>query len=82
MMKKIWQWLKDSNRLQHLGLGFVYGLGADDGYCAAYGGFGVAGALEFKDYKYGNRPDFVDFALTSAGVALGYGTRVLVTKCM
>lgn len=80
MMKKIWNWLKDSHRLQHLGLGFVYGLGADDCYCAVYGGLGVAGALEFKDYKYGNRPDFVDFALTFAGVMAGYGLRVLTLK--
>lgn len=81
-MKKLWQWLKDSYRLQHLGLGFVYGLGADDCYCAAYGGLGVAGALELKDKLWGGEPDWVDFALTSVGVALGYGTRVLVTKCM
>ncbi len=81
-MKKLFAWLKDSHRLQHLGLGFVYGLGADDCYCVVYGGLGVAGALELKDKLWGGKPDWVDFALTSVGVALGYGTKVLVTKCM
>ena len=80
MMKKIWNWLKDSHRLQHLGLGFVYGLGADDCYCAVYGGFGVAGALEFKDWKWGGKPDWIDATLTVAGVAIGYVVRVLTLK--
>ena len=80
MMKKIWQWLKDSHRLQHLGLGFVYGLGADDCYCAVYGGLGVAGALEFKDWKWGGKPDWIDATLTVAGVAIGYAVRVLTLK--
>lgn len=80
MIKKIWNWLKDSHRLQHLGLGFVYGLGADDCYCAAYGGLGVAGALEFKDKQWGGKPDWVDFALTVTGVMLGYTLRWAVVR--
>lgn len=81
-MKKLWQWLKDSHRLQHLGLGFVYGLGADDCYCAVYGGLGVAGALEFKDWQWGGRPDWIDATLTFAGVMAGYGVRVALTKVL
>lgn len=77
-MKRIWNWLKDSNRLQHLGLGFVYGLGADDCYSAIYGGAGVAGALEFKDYQWGGNPDWIDFTLTLVGVMCGYGVRKLL----
>ena len=80
MIKKIWNWLKDSHRLQHLGLGFVYGLGADDCYCAAYGGLGVAGALEFKDKQWGGKPDWIDFALTVTGVMLGYTLRWAVVR--
>lgn len=79
-MKKIWEWLKASHRIWHLGLGYVYGLGANDWYCAAYGGAGVAGALEFKDYQYGGKPDVIDFALTLAGVMAGYTTRYFVCK--
>ena len=73
-MKKIIEWFKASNRIQHLGLGFVYGLAADDWYCAIYGGAGVSGALEFKDYQ----PDWVDFLLTFAGVMAGYTARYFV----
>jgi hypothetical protein len=59
-MKKIWNWLLSSNRYKHLGLGFIYGLGANGWYCAAYGGIGVSGALEFKDWQWGGKPDWID----------------------
>ncbi len=71
-------WIGDSNRWRHLVCGYVVGLGADDWYCAAYTGVGVAGALEFKDWQWGGKPDWIDFTLTVVGVAAGYGTRVLV----
>jgi hypothetical protein len=79
-MNNIWNWLKDSHRLQHLGLGAVYGLFASDWYCTLYGGIGVAGALELKDKLWGSKPDWIDFSLTVAGVAVGYGLRVLILK--
>lgn len=71
-MKKIIDWLLESNRLWHLGLGFLYGLAASDWYCAIYGGVGVAGALEFKDWQWGGKPDGVDLLLTMGGVFGGY----------
>lgn len=74
-MKKIWKWLKDSNRLKHLGCGVLIGFGADDWYCAEYAGIGVAGALELKDRLWGGKPDWIDFALTVAGVNIGYTIR-------
>jgi hypothetical protein len=77
-MKKIWEWLNDNNRLKHLALGYVYGLAANDIYCAIYGGAGVAGALEFKDYQWGGKPDWIDFLLTFAGAMAGYATRYFV----
>lgn len=64
-------------------LGYVYGFAADDWYCAAYGGLGVAGALELKDVLWSNSWkswDGIDFSLTVVGVAAGYGTRVLIFK--
>lgn len=70
-MKKIFNWLKDSNRYKHLVGGILIGLGADDTYCAAYAGVGVAGALELKDKLHGGKWDWVDFGCTVAGVAIG-----------
>jgi hypothetical protein len=75
-MKKIWEWLCASNRLKHLGLGFIYGLAANDWYCAIYGGAGVSGALEFKDYQWGGKPDIIDFLFTFVGVMAGYCARL------
>lgn len=69
------EFLKKSNRWKHLGLGFVYGLAADDFYCVLYGGVGVALALEFKDYQWGGKPDWIDAALTATGAIAGYFCR-------
>ena len=79
-MGKIADWIKDSNRYKHLGLGYVYGFAADDTYCAVYGGLGVALALEFKDGQWGGKPDAVDAILTFVGVMVGYATRKLIFK--
>jgi hypothetical protein len=79
-MKKLIDWLLSSNRYKHLGLGFVYGLGANDTYCAAYGGVGVSLALEWKDGQWGGKPDWVDALLTFVGVMAGYGARYLVLQ--
>jgi hypothetical protein len=79
-MKKIIDWLKDSNRWKHLIGGACIGLGANSIYCATYAGVGVAGALELKDKLWGGKPDWIDFSLTVAGVAVGYGLRVLILK--
>lgn len=77
-MKKIWNWIKSSNHLGHYGLGVVYGLAADDLYCALYGGVGVSLALEFKDGQWGGKPDLLDAAFTFAGVMTGFGIRYIV----
>ena len=70
-MKKIFNWLKNSNRYKHLVGGILIGLGADDTYCAAYAGIGVAGALELKDKLHCGKWDWIDFSCTVAGVAIG-----------
>lgn len=44
-MKKIIEWIKQSNRWKHLLGGILIGLGANDWYCAAYSGIGIASAL-------------------------------------
>lgn len=77
-MKKLIDWLGRSNRYKHLLGGIAVGAGANTVYCAAYAGIGVAAALEFKDWQHGGRPDIVDFAMTVAGVAVGYAVRILI----
>lgn len=79
-MRRILDWLLASNRWKHLTGGYIIGLGADDTYCAVYSGVGVAGALEFKDWQWGGKPDIVDFLMTCVGVALGFLTRKFILK--
>ena len=68
-------WFKESNRWKHLLGGMVVGLGADDWYCAIYAGGGIGAAMEFKDYQWGGKPDWIDAALTFGGSIVGYGLR-------
>lgn len=75
LMNKIIDWFKASNRWKHLLGGVLIGIGANDVYCAAYAGIGVASALELKDKLWGGKPDFIDWALTVVGVAAGYASR-------
>ena len=74
-MSTIIEWFKESNRFKHLAGGMLIGLGANSVYCAAYAGIGIAGALEFKDFLWGGKWDWIDFGLTVLGVAIGYITR-------
>ena len=77
-MKKIWDWLKQSNRYKHLVGGMAIGLLSDDWYCAALSGVGIASALEYKDKAHGGSWDWVDWGLTVAGVIVGYGLRWMI----
>ena len=76
-MRRILNWLKTSNRGKHLFGGVLIGLFANSIYCAAYAGIGIASALELKDKLWGGKPDIVDWSLTVASVAIGYGLRVV-----
>ena len=77
-MKKLFTWLKESNRYKHLLGGIAIGAFANSLYCAAYAGIGVATALELKDKMWGGKFDLVDLSLTIAGVAIGYGVRIMI----
>ena len=74
-MEKIINWFKESNRYKHFIGGALIGFLADDVYCALIAGCGVAGALEYKDYQWGGTPDWIDFAITVAGTAVGFCIR-------
>lgn len=77
-MRKLFTWLKESNRYKHLLGGIAIGAFANSLYCAAYAGIGVATALELKDKLWGGKFDIVDLSLTLAGVAIGYGVRIMI----
>lgn len=79
-MKKIWEWLKTSNRWKHIIGGMAIGLGANSNYCAAYAGIGVAAALELKDKLWGSKWDWIDFVITVAGVIVGRLIHILAVK--
>lgn len=80
-MKKIIEWIKQSNRWKHLLGGILIGLGANDWYCAAYSGIGIASAIELKDKLWGGKANIIDWGLTVGGVAIGFGIRTLVLIC-
>lgn len=77
-MRKLFTWLKESNRYKHLLGGIAIGAFANSLYCAAYAGLGVATALELKDKLWGGKFDLVDLSLTLSGVAIGYGVRIMI----
>ena len=74
-MIKLWKWLKQSNRIKHLIGGSIIGIGANDIYCAAYAGSGVAVAMELKDHLCGGKWDWIDIATTMVGVSVGHCIR-------
>lgn len=77
-MKKFLKSLIDVSRLKHLGLGILCGTLSDSWYATEYCGFGVGGALEFKDKCYGGKFDVIDIAFTVIGFNIGYGIKRLI----
>lgn len=71
-MNKIIDWLRMSNRYKHLIGGMVLGIISNGWYCAVLVGLATGLALEFKDKRWGGKPDGVDFILTMGGTLLGY----------
>lgn len=71
--EKVLQWWKASNRWKHFL--FAIPLGA---VCGAPFTTGVGLGMEIKDHLYGGKADFVDFALTAAGGAIGHGVMLVL----
>ena len=61
------EFLKESNRLKHLIGGFAVGLVALNWWSAIYATIVAASCLELKDKLYGNKWDWIDFAMTIVG---------------
>ena len=75
-MKKIFAWLKQSNRLKHLAGGYAIGGCADSAYC--YSAIVAASCFELKDKLHGCQWDWIDWGLTVLGAALGSVTKLLI----
>ena len=77
-MNKVIAWLNESHRLTHIGAGVLLGFLSDSTYCAALAGGTAASALEIKDKLWGGNFDWIDFALTLAGTAVGRLIRIAI----
>ena len=71
--ERVLQWWKSSNRWKHFL--FAIPLGA---VCGAPFTTGVGLGMEVKDHLYGGKADFVDFALTAVGGAIGHGVMLVL----
>ena len=59
-------WLKESNRLEHLLYGYITAC-----FLSVLFAIGCAIGMEFKDWQYGGKFDFLDIAATALGGILG-----------
>lgn len=68
----MFKWLKESNRLKHLvyaiPIGLIFSM-----ICVV----GVASGLEYKDYLYGNKWDWLDWIATLIGGLVGQVLQLL-----
>ena len=77
-MKKLWNWLKQSNRWQHLAIGAMIGLLFDNLIGTSICVLLVASALEYKDKAYGGKWDWIDWSLTVGGALIINGIKLLI----
>ena len=67
------QWLKESNRYKHLLYAIPIGL-----ILTILAVIGCAFGMEFKDYQYGNKFDWLDILATLIGGIIGQILQVLL----
>lgn len=63
-MKKLWNWLRTSHRLEHIVLSVVIGLLFNNLIYTAICATLVGVSLEYKDKAYGCKWDWLDLTLT------------------
>jgi len=66
-MKRLFNWLAESNRWKHLLGGIMVGLCGLSVYGAIYGSCVAASCLELKDKLYGKKWDWIDWICTVIG---------------
>lgn len=66
-------WLMESNRWKHLLGGFVLGM-----LLTVLCALGCAGGMEYKDYAWGGKWDWIDFGCTVVGGLVGQGVQCLL----
>lgn len=76
-MRKIFNWIKQSNRYKHLIGGCIIGLFACSWFTAVYASGLVGVATEYKDKAHGGKFDWIDAAMTLLGGIIGRGIAVL-----
>ena len=79
-MKKILNWLKESNRWKHLLIGAMIGLLFDNLIGTSICALLVACALEYKDKAYGGKWDWIDWGITVAPALVVNGIKVLILQ--
>ena len=78
-MKKIWNWLKESNRWKHLVGGMIVGFLPLQWYAGIYGAIAAGLAMEYKDKAHNGIFDWVDATMTVLGGIVG-GCLTLLLK--
>ena len=77
-MKKIWNWLRTSHRLEHIILSVVIGLIFNNLIYTAICATLVGISLEYKDKAYGGKWDWIDLTLTIVPALVINGLKMLV----
>lgn len=77
-MKKIWNWLKESDRYKHLVGGMIVGFLPLQWYAGLYAAFICALVLEYKDNAHGGKWDWIDIGMTVLGGGIGALLTLLV----
>lgn len=66
-------WFTESNRWKHFLYAIPIGL-----ILTVLAAIGVAGGMEFKDYEYGNKWDWLDFFCTIGGGLVGQLLQIIL----
>lgn len=78
-MKKLLDFLKESNHYKHLIGGFVISIFSLSAFNAIYSAIVAASCLELKGKLHGGKWDWIDWLLTVLGGAISYVIYVIIS---